>query len=537
MKKKYENYFITEIGLFENPNIFIGYEEGLDSIKFYAAKRIEQKTITESKENEARHDKELKILQLFQNPRIMQFYTSIKSSNYIYLIFKLTDSETLSSFLKNYRKIFLKPISQKLIQHFLTQIIETIKYIHSRRYIHRDLKLSNFMITFTKEKLKLIIEKYNLSKSLTNTIGLQTLLNDYNKKIYNFEKDFPDLFYYNEDQFLVNHTTFDEIMLMSELKLLDFSMSNNVDEYGNTSTIVITNPDCISPEMINKLSNKDISTNYNNLVDIWTVGCFLFNFITNEYPFPKENNNIDKDNINNFKKKLEDGTYKINLKNIDVSYEQVDFLIRLLQKNESQRLNSDMLGNHSFIKNNIIKFHKIKKEDLNPDYVEGDNLVLNINTRINIKDIRLKESESSFNQSDYEIDSECFLNSKIISEKNHDYSRIISDKINFEYDVIYINKMDSHLSKHFKEVNELMKKRSNEDITLSTDDQRTIYGLLQQIEIGNVNTVRPGLLYFNAKADWDEWNSLKGMRKDQAKHAYVVFCKTKLPKNLADKFI
>jgi len=41
---------------------------------------------------------------------------------------------------------------------------------------------------------------------------------------------------------------------------------------------------------------------------------------------------------------------------------------------------------------------------------------------------------------------------------------------------------------------------------------------------------------FTGKAKWDAWNGNKGKSKDQAKHEYVVYCKTKLPKENADKF-
>ena len=87
------------------------------------------------------------------------------------------------------------------------------------------------------------------------------------------------------------------------------------------------------------------------------------------------------------------GDYFIPLLKNDIinvlSYELIDLLMRILQKNERNRITSDQLLQHSFIKNDYTKLHKIKLDEINPKYLNEskDCIVLNINTQFYIKKI------------------------------------------------------------------------------------------------------------------------------------------------------
>ncbi|KAJ1307367.1 hypothetical protein OPQ81_001472 [Rhizoctonia solani] len=53
------------------------------------------------------------------------------------------------------------------------------------------------------------------------------------------------------------------------------------------------------------------------------------------------------------------------------------------------------------------------------------------------------------------------------------------------------------------------------------DQQLTFYKYYKQGTIGDVNTLRPGVLDFTGKAKWDAWNSVKGTTKEDAWAKYV----------------
>ena len=52
-----------------------------------------------------------------------------------------------------------------------------------------------------------------------------------------------------------------------------------------------------------------------------------------------------------------------------------------------------------------------------------------------------------------------------------------------------------------------------------------------QVTVGDCNTARPGMFDLKGKAKWDNWNSRKGMDKDEASAKYI-----KLVEDLVAKY-
>ena len=59
---------------------------------------------------------------------------------------------------------------------------------------------------------------------------------------------------------------------------------------------------------------------------------------------------------------------------------------------------------------------------------------------------------------------------------------------------------------------------------LSQDQQKEVYGLFKQANLGDNTVDRPGLMSgFEAQGKWDAWEAKKGMSNDDAKQAYCDF--------------
>ncbi|KAG8853896.1 hypothetical protein FRB96_007905 [Tulasnella sp. 330] len=77
-------------------------------------------------------------------------------------------------------------------------------------------------------------------------------------------------------------------------------------------------------------------------------------------------------------------------------------------------------------------------------------------------------------------------------------------------------------------------------IQTTNDEKLKFYSLYKQATAGNVDTERPGMFEFTAKAKWDAWHAIKDKPKDEAKAEYVDALKDILKKNGsgdAEKFI
>lgn len=65
-----------------------------------------------------------------------------------------------------------------------------------------------------------------------------------------------------------------------------------------------------------------------------------------------------------------------------------------------------------------------------------------------------------------------------------------------------------------EDVRKLTARPSNEELL-------DLYGYFKQATVGDCNTDRPGIFDLKGRAKWDNWNSRKGMSKEDAEKAYI----------------
>ena len=96
---------------------------------------------------------ENKILKDLDNQYIVQMVAFHEDPlvNRTYLVAKHAGNKNIEQFVKENRvdpdHFFVeKPLSEALIRSIMTQLFETIRYLHSKRVCHRDLKPDNILI-------------------------------------------------------------------------------------------------------------------------------------------------------------------------------------------------------------------------------------------------------------------------------------------------------------------------------------------------------------------------------------------------------
>ncbi|KAM7142971.1 serine/threonine-protein kinase PLK4 isoform 2-T2 [Molossus nigricans] len=72
-----------------------------------------------------------------------ELYNYFEDSNYVYLVLEMCHNGEMNRYLKNRRK----PFSENEARHFMHQIITGMLYLHSHGILHRDLTLSNLLLT------------------------------------------------------------------------------------------------------------------------------------------------------------------------------------------------------------------------------------------------------------------------------------------------------------------------------------------------------------------------------------------------------
>jgi len=148
-----------------------------------------------------------------------------------------------------------KPFPIVIIQHFMRQIVSGVRFMHSKKIMHRDIKLENILVNFKTE----------------------------------------------EDKNRLN-------LLSSEVKIIDFGLSKKLGTNEVAHTLV-GSPINMDPHILQKFNKPEKIQKlegYNEKADIWSLGTICYEMLTDQKLF-----NVD--NIEELISKIEKGNYVLKM--------------------------------------------------------------------------------------------------------------------------------------------------------------------------------------------------------------------------------
>ncbi|KAJ8388285.1 hypothetical protein AAFF_G00135460 [Aldrovandia affinis] len=86
---------------------------------------------------------EVEIQCRLKHPSILELYNYFEDSNYVYLVLEMCQNGEMSRYLKDRKK----PFTEDEARHFMDQIVKGMLYLHTHGIMHRDLTLSNLLLT------------------------------------------------------------------------------------------------------------------------------------------------------------------------------------------------------------------------------------------------------------------------------------------------------------------------------------------------------------------------------------------------------
>ncbi len=327
--------------------------------------------------------RELKVLQKLKHENIVEFKEAFKNKSKLYLVFEYVEKNLLEV-LEQYPN----GLDQKIIKILIFQLCKAVNYLHKNNIIHRDIKPENLLIS-----------------------------KDFKLKVCDF--GFARNFSCNSSSYNLNNNS------ENDLKLTEYVATR----WYRAPELLIDNG------------------KYGPEVDYWAIGCLMGELIDGNPLFPGENE-LDQIHciqkiLGNFNKKLNDIFYQNPIfygkSLLNVSKPQtlekrylgkmskigIDFLKGLLEIDPNKRLKSEMLFNHPYFKELIIK-------EQNLDYSSNENKHCR-----NILTQREKKSFTNFDKNE---------NVVLNSTKNSNVASIICRKnINKEGNKFPIN-MNSSIS-------------------------------------------------------------------------------------------
>jgi 5'-AMP-activated protein kinase catalytic alpha subunit len=111
------------------------------SEKFVALKSI-NKTFLSEEASKRKVMQEFNILRRTRHMNIVRLYESFETASHIVFVMEVCGAGDLLTYVRRRRKL-----KEDVAKHVFKQIIEGLKYCHSKNILHRDIKLDNILLT------------------------------------------------------------------------------------------------------------------------------------------------------------------------------------------------------------------------------------------------------------------------------------------------------------------------------------------------------------------------------------------------------
>ena len=297
--KQIEDYILVKkIGEGTFDEVYLANKN--NSYKLFAIKKIDKnKTQDELVMKNLRN--EINILGILRHPNIVNLESVKMTQNNYYIITEYINGGSLYECLQRYIIKYKRPFPEEIIQYLMKQVVDALVFIHDKNIIHRNLKLENIMVNFFSDKDKQDLE-----------------------------------------------------MMKSQIKLIGFGLSIQLQPFNNLTTSIVGTPIYMEPVLLEQLldiQNPQVNSSQNSIsygkeVDIWSLGCICYELYFGKSIFEGQN-------LNDIVNEVKNHQLIINSK---VSSEFFEFLRNMLQYNKFNRLSAKKLKSLPFLTKDVKMF-------------------------------------------------------------------------------------------------------------------------------------------------------------------------------------
>lgn len=109
----------------------------------YVAIKMIDKSLIQGAGLTNRVRQEVEIHSRLKHPSILELYTFFQDQNFVYLVLELAHNGELNRYLKQHKRT----MTEMEAANILKQVISGLQYLHSHKILHRDMSLSNLLLT------------------------------------------------------------------------------------------------------------------------------------------------------------------------------------------------------------------------------------------------------------------------------------------------------------------------------------------------------------------------------------------------------
>jgi polo-like kinase 1 len=129
----------------------------LDTKKISASKLVTKASLVKSRAKQ-KLISEIKIHKSLHHPNIVSFEHYFEDSENVYILLEMCHNQSMNELIKRRKRL-----TELETMCYLVQLIKALKYLHSHRVIHRDLKLGNLFLT---DKMEVKVGDFGLATKL-----------------------------------------------------------------------------------------------------------------------------------------------------------------------------------------------------------------------------------------------------------------------------------------------------------------------------------------------------------------------------------
>ena len=299
----------------------------LKSKRVYRAMKIINKSNVVEGVNDSEVLNEINVLKNLDHPNIMKIYEFYEDKDNYYIISEFFDQGDLFT-----KLLKLGYMNEVIVKFLMSQILNAVSYLHSKKVLHGDIKMENILLYTTasgNDQKRFTVLSSDIKKS------------KFKKNIDNYYKN------HIENPMIKNF--FDDISNY-EVKLIDFGCSKLFSKktHKNLSGVIGTSMYC-SPEVID---NK-----YDEKSDEWSCGVLMYILLSGTVPFKGETEEEIFSNVKKGKINFNKPEFKF------VSNSAKDLISKLLEYYPEYRISANQALKHPFFTENFnpnlcLTYHK-----------------------------------------------------------------------------------------------------------------------------------------------------------------------------------
>lgn len=305
--------------------VFLTQKKG--SKELYATKRLDR-AFSEKPENIKRLANEITLLKKIHHPNIVRLIDLKKTKSHCYIVMEYCNGGDLSGCLKKYIAAHHRPFPEVIVQYIMKQVVSGLNFLHSKKIIHRDLKLDNILVTFNSENDK-------------NSLN----------------------------------------MMKAVAKIIDFGFATTLkSSKANLTYTVLGTPTYMDPQLLKNMEERTQNTGYDEKADIWSLGTLCYEMLVGHVAFSGTS-------MHDLCQKVKQGTYALPT---NISEEVFSFINGMLQKDPNKRLSTHDLLKHNFLVKNVTQFKPLDVRKIGGMLAAGG--YMNVNSGSGTQGVNLQET-------------------------------------------------------------------------------------------------------------------------------------------------